>query len=69
MALIDPRTFADSVEQLDNLPPIERSFVLFASALPHLERIIAEACATRDATTLSELFAVVSIGDWTDHSQ
>src|SRR5262245_35532925 len=51
---------------LDSLPPIERAYVLFAFALPHLDRIMRTACASKDEKAITDFFAVISIQDWVD---
>lgn len=51
---------------LDDLDLLDRSFVLFAHALRHFDRLIHATCATLSLSDRSTFFAAVSVKHWDD---
>ncbi len=49
---------------LDDLDLLDRSYVLFAHALRHFDRLVEAACVTLSSSARSTFFAAVCVQDW-----
>jgi hypothetical protein len=54
------------IEFLDSLELLERSFVLFAHSLAHLDRIVELACKSLEPAARSDFVALVTVRGWDD---